>query len=238
MNLFSGSHSKISMNNRAAFREPSDRKRPRASTPGPKPFRAFSRSVAEHVHFLGEYIRNPAAVGAFAPSSPKLARAMIEGCDLHNAETVVELGPGTGAFTGPILDRIGPKTTFFALELSPDYVRRLRTRFPDLVLYNDSAEHIAAYLGRHGRRSVDYIISGLPWASIRQEVQDRILHQLFRVLKPGGVFTTFGYLHTRPAPNAIHFGRLTRNHFASVKVTSLVWLNVPPALVYRCTKAA
>src|SRR5437773_6953190 len=119
-------------------------------------------AMAERLRFLGAFLREPARVGSFAPSSPALAQAMLFGCDLRCAKTVVEFGPGTGAFTRLILERIGRHTAFFALELDDKHVRGLRLRFPAVSIYHDSADKIQKYLAHHRRTKADYIISGLP----------------------------------------------------------------------------
>ena len=66
-----------------------------------------------HFRFLKSYLSTPGNVGAVAPSSPYLARRMIEELDLEGADTVVELGPGTGAFTGFILDGLASIRAMF-----------------------------------------------------------------------------------------------------------------------------
>lgn len=203
--------------------------------PRKTPLQWLVHGVVQNVRFIDASLRSPVVTGAIVPSSPALARAMIRGFDLANANAVVELGPGTGAFTGEILQRIGKQTTFFALELNTIYARQLRQHFPDLKVYADSAEHIGPYLAQHGQTKADYVISGLPWASIPDEGQDRILNGILGSLRPGGVFTTFGYLPFRLTPNAIKFNRKIRRNFSKVEVSEVVWRNLPPALVYRCT---
>src|SRR5262249_55558552 len=138
------------------------RKRSRAMSRKTRPqIAAFLRTlefdVVEHLEFLHAFIREPASVGALSPSSRALALAMIEGFPLHRADTIVELGAGTGAFTGPILERIGKETTFFAMELDRIHARRLKRRFPELSVYNDSAERMLDYLALHQKPSADYI---------------------------------------------------------------------------------
>jgi phospholipid N-methyltransferase len=192
--------------------------------------------VQDRFRFLGAFLRRPACVGALAPSSRRLALEMIDGCVLATCDTIVELGPGTGAFTGPILESIGAKTTFFAMELDPALSKGLRTRFPALTVYNDSAEKIQDYLGRHGKKRADYIISGLPWASLPLKVQDNILAEVLRCLAPGGLFVTFGYLHARWMPNALRFRRKLGKYFKRVESSRAIWRNFPPAFVYRCTR--
>jgi phospholipid N-methyltransferase len=192
--------------------------------------------VGERLGFLGAFLKHPGTVGAVGPSSRFLARAMVEGCPLRDADTVVELGPGTGAFTRAILEAIGPETTFFALELNPRFVRGLERRFPQATFYNDAAENILAYLERHEKRAASHILSGLPWASLPLTVQERTLEAIALALHPGGSFTTFGYAHARFLPNAVRFHRRLERCFSSVRRSGIVWRNLPPAWVFRCCR--
>jgi len=121
-------------------------------------------AVAERLQFLGAFLREPARVGAFVPSSPALAQAMLHGCALKDAKTVVEFGPGTGAFTRLILEGIGKQTAFLALELDEKHVRGLRQRFPRLSgkdseisrpasAQESGLHHQRPALGEHGGES-------------------------------------------------------------------------------------
>lgn len=55
--------------------------------------------------FIKQYIKNPKFVGAIAPSSKKLAAAMMQPIDFEKAKCIVEFGPGTGVFTEEIMRR-------------------------------------------------------------------------------------------------------------------------------------
>jgi phosphatidylethanolamine/phosphatidyl-N-methylethanolamine N-methyltransferase len=225
-----------SMNNYYAVRT-----RARSSSAGTSSAGFLERldpDLAERLQFLGAFLREPARVGAFVPSSPALARAMLRGCDLKNARTVVEFGPGTGAFTRLILERIGRQTAFLALELDDKHVRGLRQRFPGVNIYHDSAETVQQYLAEHRRKKADYIISGLPWANMPVQVQERILEVVLKSLAADGLFTTFAYVHARWLPGARRFRERLERHFAEVKISRIVWRNMPPAFVYRCRLAA
>jgi len=200
----------------------------------PRMFHRLQPILKEHGRFFASFLRHPTTVGALVPSSRFLAHALLQNCHLKTAKTVVELGSGTGAITRLILDRVGRHTTFFALELDPAATRELRKRFPDLDVYSDSAEHLQKYLIRHGRKKADCIVSGLPWASMTTELQNRILTAIFRVLKPGGSFTTFAYLHASWMPTARRFRERLERHFGTVEISRTVWRNLPPAYVYRC----
>jgi phospholipid N-methyltransferase len=203
-----------------------------ARLPAPKPVR--TSRVRDTVRFFRAFVKQPAVVGAFLPSSRALADAMLDRANLDQARTVVELGPGTGAVTGPILDRVRSSTLFLALELHQGHVRELRRRFPRLRVYRDSAEHLRRYLARYRRRTADTVVSGLPWANMSAQQQEQILKSVIECLRANGTFVTFGYTHVQWLPGARRFRDLLRRNFRVVEQSSTVWRNLPPALVYSC----
>ncbi len=190
--------------------------------------------LSDYWHFFVGFLRRPRTVGAVAPSSPQLSEVILEDCDLYNAHVVVELGAGTGAITSVIRERIGPRTDFLALEIDTQHVARLRDRFPDVRVCDESAEFLGDCLARHGHASADCIVCGLPWASMERATQERIMEQILATLKPGGQFCGFGYVHASWHPSARAFRRALRNHFPYVRISSIVWRNLPPAFAYSC----
>jgi phospholipid N-methyltransferase len=187
----------------------------------------------ERLQFLAAFIRNPLAVGSFWPSSPTLARATLSNCDLRSARLVVELGPGTGAFTRLIMDRLGGQTEFFVIELDRDSAAQLRRRFPGLHVINDSAENLTRHVEETGQK-VDYVISGLPWANMKPDLQDRILESIVGSLSDRGAFTTFGYWHASLLPTSRRFRTRLESKFRIVRRSQVIWRNVPPAIFYSC----
>lgn len=161
---------------------------------------------------------------------------MLDQANLEEARTVVELGPGTGAITGPILKRIGPHTLFLALELNRDHVQGLRARFPRLRVFEDSAEHLSRYLGRYRVRRADTIISALPWTNMPPALQEKILGAILGSIAPNGTFLTFVYAPARWLPGARRFHRLLERHFSEIEASPIIWRNIPPAVVYRCRR--
>lgn len=192
--------------------------------------------VREQAEFVRSFLRSPARVGAVCPSSRALARAMVAGSRLDQARLVAELGPGTGAFTRVILEAVGPQTRVLALELDERAVARLRQRYPRVEVIHDSAEALPRYVQQSGLGHADYVISGLPWAAMSAEAQAWIMRNVAAALAPGGVFTTFAYLHARGSPAGRRYRRLLGALFREERVSAVVWRNVPPALVYRCVK--
>jgi phospholipid N-methyltransferase len=83
---------------------------------------------------------------------------------------------------------------------------------------------------------VDCIVSGLPWASFPESRQVEFLDEMMRVLKPGGQFVTFAYVHGLFLPPGRRFSRILPKYFSSISKSPVIWKNIPPAFVYRCTR--
>jgi len=174
--------------------------------------------------------------GAVAPSSAFLAQAMVQDLGLDSSDAVLEYGPGTGVFTGFILRALKPGGKFAAIELNPKFAAMFKSRYPDVLLFQDTVANVRTICDRAGIRAVDCIVSGLPWAVFPEELQLRCLEEMMRVLKPGGRFVTFAYVHGLALARARKFASLLPQYFTTVSKSPVVWLNVPPAFVYRCRR--
>ena len=111
-----------------------------------------------------------------------------------------------------------------------------KAQHPRLPLFQDSVENVRTICDDAGMPSVDCIVSGLPWAAFSESMQLQFLNEMMRVLKPGGRFVTFAYMHGLALPPAKRFAGLLPNYFTSVLKSPVVWMNVPPAFVYRCRR--
>jgi phospholipid N-methyltransferase len=187
--------------------------------------------IREHVLLFSRFLRSPRTVGALTASSRALAAAMVRGLDLSRAGRVVELGPGTGAFTGAIVDRLGPETTFLAVDIEPAFVEQIQKRWPKVECICASAERLDTIVSDRGMCPVDHIVSGLPFVSLPPAMTRLILASIAKVLRPNGTFTTFQYLHAYRLPSAIAFRRSMSAHLGGPPEVRVVVRNVPPALV-------
>ena len=176
--------------------------------------------------FFRQLLRGPQAISAVAPSSAALARAMA--APLVPGMKVAEFGPGTGALTGAVLDRIAPRDlTLF--EMNPDFAAHLKAVLPGVTVHNAPAQEIE----RLGGHDFDAVISGLPLLSMPEALREDIYAAAFSALKPGGFVVQFTY-GPRPPLSVEICDRLG----LTVATGPRVWLNLPPARVYIYARAA
>ena len=71
--------------------------------------------LAAALSFVKVFLRNPAQVGALAPSSKTLASKMVTDLDLGAGDSILELGPGTGAVTRQIHAILPTETTYLGI---------------------------------------------------------------------------------------------------------------------------
>ena len=169
------------------------------------------------ITFLHEFIKHPKHTGAIAPSSKILA-------------CIVELGPGTGVFTKEIMKRKKQETIFLLIEINEVFCKELKRKFKDeqnVIVVHGSAENIKEYMGEFPIESVDYVLSGLPFASLPEEVSKRILNNTMEAIHENGEFITFQY-------SLVKKGFI--QHFFPQITLEKVWLNFPPAYVFSCKK--
>ena len=74
------------------------------------------------------------------------------------------------------------------------------------------------------------------YRGLHMEVQEGSMTAVAESLRPGGTFATFAYVHAVYLPKARRFRRRLESLFTTVEISPVVWLNLPPAFVYRCTK--
>ncbi|WP_049563294.1 class I SAM-dependent methyltransferase [Nonomuraea sp. SBT364] len=186
--------------------------------------------------FLGQFLRAPATIGAFAPSSQRLAAAVCAPVPERGEPTVVELGPGTGPFTAEIQRRLAGRGHHLAVELNEPMATLLAERFPAVDVVNGDAAELAGLLTQRGLRQADVVVSGLPWAAFPTELQLALLGAVTAAMSPAGAFTTFSYIHAIPLSSARRFRSLLSERFEEVVAGRTVWRNAPPAFVFHARR--
>lgn len=178
--------------------------------------------------FLSEYATNPRTVGAVFPSSKRLAQKIMGNIDFGNCQCIVEYGPGTGVFTDELIIRRQKETTLLLVEYNTEFYKYLKERYcniENLIIINGSAENIDIYLNNHNIKSVDYIVSGLPFASLEKTMANKILQKSKDILGEDGKFIAFQYTLFKKG--------FIEHYFKSIKIEK-EHLNIPPAYVFTC----
>ncbi|RYF29087.1 MAG: SAM-dependent methyltransferase [Chloroflexi bacterium] len=185
-----------------------------------------------NTQFFTQYIKNLRTVGAVAPSSPHLARKMVLPINFTDARVIVQFGPGTGSFTSEILQRRNDKTIVVLIEYNESFYETLVSKYRDeqgVYIYNGTAEDVDGILKQYGLpQKVDYIVSGLPFASLPDKQSRAILDRAKNILGTDGTFITFQYTLLKKGLLDEYFNQI---------VISREWRNVPPAYVLAGTNS-
>lgn len=193
---------------------------------GRAPFFGLKDQPSSAIALFGrEWLRAPLLVGAVAPSSAALARAMTAGMSAADGP-VIELGPGTGVFTSALLECGILPGQIAAFEASERFAAALALRHPEVTVIGADAARVR-HLTPFGPAGAATVICGLPLLSMPPAKVLRILAGCFAALRPGGAFRLFTYGSRCPVSEAVRerLGLVARR-------TAFVALNIPPASVY------
>lgn len=188
------------------------------------------------IRLFKNFLKSPHATGSIWPSSRFLSKAMTSSIGIDKADSIVELGPGTGVITGAIIKKIKQNAKFFVVELNKELCDIIRDKYPSIKIHNETAANLQHLKAKEEIEYIDIVISSLPWAAFSEDLQKNILNAVYASLKDGGTFTTFAYLQGTLLPTGLRFRKLLRSYFKTVNTSNVIWRNLPPAFIYRCTK--
>ena len=187
--------------------------------------RRFLRKCADTPLILWHYVSHPRRIGAVAPSSGWLARAMAQWVEVPPQGWVVELGAGTGAVTEALLARGVPPQPLLAVETMPRLVELLRRRFPQVRLVEGDARHLRSLVsGMLGpEATVSAVVSSLPLRAFSSADRARVVSEIHALLPVGGRWIQFRY--RLRYESALHWEGFR------LRESTVVWRNLPPARV-------
>lgn len=179
--------------------------------------------------FFTAWMAAPGRVGAIAPSGAALAELITRDITADTGP-VLELGPGTGAFTYQLLKRGVRQQDLTLIEYGSDFMRLLQLRFPGArVLWMDAARLASERL--YDGAPVGAVVSGLPLLNMSPRKVISIVSGAFSYMRPGAAFYQFTYGMRCPVRRPI----LDRLGLRATLVDRAI-MNVPPAAVYRLTR--
>jgi phosphatidylethanolamine/phosphatidyl-N-methylethanolamine N-methyltransferase len=201
-----------------------------SALPGTRRARLPGPANNEAALFLARWLKAPQRIGALAPSSQYLARAMARQIDPRRDRLVVELGGGTGSITRALLETGLPSDRLIVIERDAALHAHLRARFPELRILRGDATQLVTILRALGIARVDKIVSSLPLLSMTRKARQKIVDQSFTLLGDRGALVQYTYGVASPLPG--------REYGIAGQVRARVWRNFPPATVWRFLKAA
>ena len=198
--------------------------------------------------FLTQFLRNHETTGAVIPSGRALGAALCRHVGTGPTQRILEAGPGTGAVTGCVIERMRPEDQLWLVELNPTFAAHLRHAFKERPSFQAVAGRCHLVEGAvqdldHDAQ-FDVVISGLPLNNFSQGHVRAVLEAYSKLLKPTGILSFFQYMLIRDAKAMISFG-IERTRLKSVGETidgvlaerefarEWVWPNVPPAWVHH-----
>ena len=199
----------------------------------PLPTSSAKVSRRSKLFFLKQYLRNPFGTGGVAPSGRQLAKLMVSKLAPQPSEIIVELGPGTGAFTRELLAQGVDPANLILVEFNKAFVKFLKKEFPNLRIVEGPAQDLPQLLKTLGEGSVKKIISGIPLRSMKPKECRQIAMAVAAALEPGGIFVQFSYFKASPVPKAVAKEAGLVGHWAGGVLN-----NVPPAFVWQYIRSA
>jgi len=174
--------------------------------------------------FFKLFIKNPKEVGAIAPSSKFLARAMA---DQALGPIVVEIGAGTGALTKGLVTKFDTRSLYI-IEIEQSLCDQLLMLFPGHHIIKGDATKLSSVLPSELIGKVDTIVSGIPLLNLKEKDRKAIIDACFATLKKDGFIIQFTYSPLCPIP--------LKKWGVYGKRVEYVIKNTPPAFVWKFSR--
>jgi phosphatidylethanolamine/phosphatidyl-N-methylethanolamine N-methyltransferase len=187
-----------------------------------------SRHWTEPFLFLRSLLNDPLRIGALAPSSPKLSRLMASRVCASD-DAVLEIGAGTGSITRALLETGLRPERLIAVERDPSLAAFLEREFPRVRVCCGDARDASRILHGCAIPPVKTVVSSLPLRNMPQDDQQEVVRAMVGALAQDGELIQFTYAAGCPVqPDKLGL---------RAECLGRVWLNLPPAAVWRFTAA-
>ena len=179
------------------------------------------------VSVLKEFIKDK-NVASVTKTSKYIVEKICNKIDFSEKQIIVEYGPGTGAFTKYLLEKMNQDSKLIIIETNKEFVENLnKINDSRLIVIYGSAENIQSILKANNIAKVDYIISGIPFSFLKKPAVINIIKQSKDILDDDGGF----FIYQVSAKIEKHL----KEFFPHVS-KDFVLNNIPPLHVYEARK--
>jgi phosphatidylethanolamine/phosphatidyl-N-methylethanolamine N-methyltransferase len=178
--------------------------------------------------FFQEFLKHPAQIGSIIPSSRFLERRILEAAGISSAQTIVELGCGTGGTTRAILRGMTKNARLLSIEINPHF-HAMVSAIGDkrLISHLGNACGLKEILPIYGLCNPEVVISGIPFSTMSHSSGAQVLGAVSSLLAPNGRFVAYQF--------SKRVDYLCRRFLGPGQVT-MEFLNIPPMRVYQWQK--
>lgn len=164
-------------------------------------------------------------VASIIPTSLRCVKKVCTHIDFTKDFLLVEYGPGNGAFTTFLLEKMTPGSRLVLIEANEDFIRQLNDKIDDprVVIHNTLAGQVEDALNPEDVGNVDYVLSGIPFSFLDKERKREVLLATKKILKEGGKFLAY--------QTSGHLKKPVMEVFGNYDI-EMEMLNIPPYLIY------
>jgi phosphatidylethanolamine/phosphatidyl-N-methylethanolamine N-methyltransferase len=211
--------------------------------------------IKENLVFLREFLLEFKTTGACFPTSKWAAQALIT--PLRNPDRkpmrVLELGPGTGAVTIPLMKELREGDSLTICEINPRFMKALKETLAREDSFHRNKHQIEFFEGAAQEIPVgepfDVIVCALPFLNFDLDTVQQIFNRLRQISTPNTLMTYYEYIGARQFSQAVGAPRV-KDRISQVNgflresgaVRNIdrtqVWLNLFPINIYTVKPAA
>ena len=209
----------------------------------------------ENLVFLREFLLEFKTTGACFPTSRWAAQVLITPLRASNRgpKNILELGPGTGSVTLPLLKELRPGDHLTICEINPRFMKSLKDTLEADGEFQRVKDQVSFFLGAAqdlpNNRIYDIIVCALPFVNFDLETVQTIFSKLRDVSTQDTLMTYYEYIGVRRFNETIgapeRRDRIAQVHdylkqsgYISYLKRERVWLNLFPINIYTVRPAA
>lgn len=211
--------------------------------------------IKENLVFLREFLLEFKTTGACFPTSRWAAQALITPLRATDRQPkkILELGPGTGSVTMPMLREMQDGDTLTICEINPRFMKALKEKLAGNEHFQRNRDRVFFFEGAAQDlptdTTYDIIVCALPFVNFDLDTVQSIFTRLREISSPDTLMTYYEYIGMRtvngalaPADRAERIQQVNEYLKSSGSINYIgrerVWLNLLPINIYTVKPSA